>query len=75
MRNRELEEVCPSSGSDSDSGDEECNDEDLKVLPTAPRQVMYCGPSNKSVDVVVSKYKLVRHFSVGRRKAVTAKLF
>ena len=26
-------------------------------LPEAPPQVIYCGPSNKSVDVVASKCK------------------
>lgn len=30
------------------------NSEDL---PEAPPQVIYCGPSNKSVDVVASKCK------------------
>ena len=25
--------------------------------PKAPPQVIYCGPSNKSVDVVASKYQ------------------
>ena len=43
--------------SDSSSSDEEDDEEDESVhKKLAPTQVLYCGPSNKSVDVVAGWY-------------------
>ena len=55
-RNRELAPLSTPSSKDNDSNGEEGNNEDIGLLPKAPPQVIYCGPSNKSVDVVASKY-------------------
>ena len=48
-RNREFGPIPTSPRKDDDSDDE------IESAPDASPQVIYCGPSNKSVDVVVSE--------------------
>ena len=37
-------------------GSHDATDPDTQTKPKAPPQVIYCGPSNRSVDVVAGKF-------------------
>ena len=52
MNNRELEARSVAAGNDVRGG---ADKEDEETHPEAPPQVLYCGPSNKSVDVVTGR--------------------